>query len=64
MGIITQSANESSRTSTSKKIGIITLEDILEEILLQEEHEDSEVHENKVELARTREKLVLLFSDS
>lgn len=44
-------------------IGIITLEDIIEELVDKEDEDDAEFVALKGERLRHKEKLVLLFSD-
>lgn len=64
MAIVVKAEEQEGRDPELTKVGIITLEDILEEILQHDDLDDSETNELRGERGRVKEKLVLLFSDS
>lgn len=63
MAIVTRVHSEPGLDPTLKKVGIITLEDILEELLQEEIEDEREVDKLKNERAKTREKIIYAFSD-
>lgn len=63
MGIVTKVETYEDKDPELKMIGIITLEDIIEEIVQKDEEDDDDFVQIKGEKLRLKERLVLLFSD-
>jgi CBS domain containing-hemolysin-like protein len=64
MAVVTQVEQVEDKDPELKMIGIITLEDIIEELVdNQDDEEDEDIKALHGEHLRHKEKLVLLFSD-
>ena len=63
MGVVTKVVEEEGKDPVFRKVGIITLEDIVGEILQHDESQDSESEELRGERKRIKEKLVMLLND-
>lgn len=63
IGIVSEVVQEDGKDPEFRKVGIITLEDIIGEILQHDDNNDSDANEIRGERGRVKEKLVLLFSD-
>lgn len=63
IGIVTEVVFQHGFDPTHKVVGIVTLEDIIEEIIMDEIEDEYEMMDDKQQRKLTKEKLVVLFTD-